>query len=480
MNNILFIMADQLRADALGFIKKFPVKTPNIDKLAEQGTVFENAYCANPVCVPARASLMTGVYSYDHGVYYNDQNWPDDMDTLPRSLANNCYYTVHIGKKHIFPERKSIGFDKLILGTKDEHFCKRLKSRLLNANITGGWHTPDKLEAAYPNKPTNTPIQEYESVLHTNNALHELDLIKQRRECGPDGNEPFFMKVSYLKPHSPCNPPEPYFSMYAPKDLPPPTANEGEVAAYPAQLKTWYDIWNQMDEERVLKHRAQYLGCVTLIDEQIGRLIQKLKDMGVYENTLIVFTSDHGDGLCDHHLQQKGFFYESMSKTPFIFSGPSIPKDKVVKENVSHIDLFPTLIDYCGLEMPRLRDKSGRFIYPDVRERDAMSLIPYFCDQQEVNPDRVVISENAIFGQRFMLKKGDIKVNYYINPDADNEFDYYNLAEDPDEMNNKGKSFSLDDMDHDMRRAFDKVLAHTKKHQSGHYYFQGKVRPMFT
>jgi arylsulfatase len=479
MNNILFIMADQLRADALGFMKKLPVKTPNIDKLAERGTVFTNAYCTNPVCVPSRASLMTGVYSYDHGVYYNDQPWPDEMKTLPGQLSDNCYATVHVGKKHIWPERKAIGFDKLVLDSNETPFRRRYwKEKKQKA--APSWHTLDQLEPSFPLKPEDKPLAETTPVTRTDQALHELDLLTQRRECTAEGNEPFFLKLSYSKPHGPCHPPEPYFSMYDPNDFPPPVATEEELARFPAQLRTWYDIWNQLDDERKLKHRAQYYGCVTLVDDQIGRVIQKLEELGLYDNTLIVLTSDHGDAMCDHHLQQKAFFYDCMAKVPFIFSGPGIPEGHTVDENVSHIDLFPTLMDYCALDMPRRRSADGKLIYADAEERDAVSLIPYFCGEEEVQPDRIVISENAMFGQRFMLKKGAIKVNVYVNADGTMEFDYYDLNADPNELDNKGPDFTMDDFEPDMRAECERVLARMAEHADGHFYFQGKVRPMFT
>jgi len=478
MNNILFIMADQIRFDALGFMHKFPVKTPNIDRLAENGAVFNNAYCSNPLCVPARASIMTGVNSYDHGVYYNDQNWPDEMATFADKLAKNCYYTTLIGKTHFFPPRKSAGFQKMVLPEDYSHYLK--KRELAKKRIPGSVSDLDSLNRAYPIEPTDTPFERYRPVYYTDRAIHELDLISRRRECDDQGNEPFLMKVSYSLPHTPCNPPEPYFSMYQPEDLPPPVATEQELNHFSLQMKEFYKIWNQMDPERLLKNRAQYFGCVTLIDEQIGRILDKLEEAGVYDNTLIILTADHGDHLCDHHLQQKASFYEASVRVPLIFAGPGIPKAKVVEENVSHIDVFPTLMDFCHLAMPRRRDASGNLIYRDTDESDAMSLMPYFSDQDEVNPDRIIISENAIRGQRFMLKKGDTKINYYVNPDAENEWDYYDLQDDPDELNNRGRSFSVHDLEPDMREQFDKVLEKSRRHASGHYYFQGKVRPMFT
>jgi len=473
-------MLDQLRFDALGHLKTFPVKTPNIDALAASGTSFDNAYCSNPVCVPARASIMTGVNSYEHGVYYNDQSWPENMETFADKLAKNCYYTTLIGKTHFFPKNRSAGFQKAVLPESHAYYLEKRglgkKPKRTEASVSN----LDSLNLAYPIEPTNVPLEHYRPIYYTDKAIKELELIAQGRECHDEGDEPFLMKLSYLLPHTPCNPPEPYFSMYGKDDIPAPNATKNELEHFSTQMKKFHAIWDQMDEERLLKNRAQYFGCVTLIDDMIGRVIQKLKDLNIYDNTLIILTSDHGDHLCDHHLQQKGSFYECSAKIPLIFSGPGIPKGKVVHENVSHIDLFPTIMEYCQLSMPKLRDPSGKFIYPDTYESDNMSLMPYFSSDEPVNPERIIISENAMQGQRFMLKKGDVKINCYINKDGKNEFDYYNVKDDPNEQNNMGKSFSVDDLEPDMKEQYEKILEQTKKLESGHYYFQNKVRPMFT
>lgn len=479
MNNILFVMSDQFRADALGLMNRFPVKTPNLDRLAGEGTRFNNAYCANPVCCPARASLMTGCYSYDHGVYYNDQNFPRSMETLPGMLAENGYYTVHIGKKHIHPERRAIGFHKLVLKQKAAPFGRRQGGA--NTASVGSWHAVDALNRGYPVEPSTQPLEAFEPVVCVETAMHELDWIRERRDCTATGSEPFFMKVSLSKPHNPCNPPEPYFSMYAPEDLPPPVATDDEISRFSPQLKQWYDIWKQMDPDRLLRHRAQYFGTVTLVDAQIGRLIAKLEQLGIRENTLIVFTADHGDALCDHHLQQKAFFYDPMVRVPFIFAGPGIPDGQVVEENVSHIDLFPTVADFCGLRMPMRRNSTGTLIYPDCEEGDARTLAPYFLNPgQPVEPNRIVIAENAMFGQRLMLKQGTTKVNTYVEANAHLRFDRYDLAADPDELDNQGVGMDSDDLTPELRQGLAQVLDKQAGHRDRHYYFQGKVRPFFT
>lgn len=478
MNNVLFIMCDQLRADALGFVGKFPVKTPNIDKLAEEGTVFSNAYCANPVCVPSRASIMTGTPSYENGVYYNDQPWPDSMQTFADVMRDNSFYTTLIGKTHFQPKRRSGGFQRMVHVS--DHGAYLQSKGVTEKRRPGKVSDADALKRAYPIEPTTVPLEHYKPVYLTDQAIHELERVTERRECGPLGVEPFLMKLSYTKPHSPCNPPEPYFSMYQPEDLPAPARSDEERATFSKQYQEWVGIWDQLEDERVLKHRAQYFGCVTLVDDMIGRVVDKLKELGIYDNTLIIFTSDHGDHLCDHHSQQKAFLYDCSTKVPLIFRGPGIPAGKVVEEEVSQIDLSPTILDYCQLLLPERRDPDGNLIYCNHKERESRSLMPYFQQDGPVDPEYIVVSENAMHGQHFMMKRGNLKINVYVYKDGSKEFDVFHLDKDPDELHNQGKDFTEDDMPDDFRAVYEKVLAKQARHADGWYFFQDKVRPMYT
>lgn len=479
MKNILFLMMDQCRFDAFGFMGKFPVETPHIDSLARSGTVFDNAYCANPLCVPSRASIMTGLYSYDHGIYYNDQNWSDSLPTYAGELGANGYYTAMLGEGDFRPPRKTGGYQKAILSGDYSAYIKALGYG--RKPLQGKVSEKDYLNRAYPNEPTNIPLEHYSSVFWADRAEHELDLIAQRRECGPGGFEPFLLKLSFPKPHSPCDQPEPYFSKVKAEDMPPPVRSEREIPLFGKHLRKEYETWRQLDNERALKHRAQYFGSLHLVDEMIGRVLQKLRDLGLYENTLIVLTGDHGDMLCDHYLQQKGIFFEPAVRVPMIFSGPGIPAGRRVRENVSTIDLRPTLLDYCGLYMPRRRDPSGRLIYTDQEESDGISLIPYFSETQEaVAPERIIVAENAVCGQKIMLKQGDCKVNYYVNKDGPDEIECYDLHKNPDEMNYLCDPCTVDSLAPEMRAALERVLEKSRRHAHRFYYFQNKVRPLFT
>ena len=480
MRNILFITADQLRWDALGFEGVFPVRTPNIDRLARHGTVFENAYCSNPLCVPARASIMTGRYCADTGIYYNSREWDERLATIPGELGANGYYSVAVGKMHFRPRRANRGFAKRTADNSLDYpgYLRRkgYKVRQKKRRGDGSIHNDEAIWDEYTHQASELPVEDYVTGYTVDKALHELDLIGDRRECTPGGNEPFFMWLSFIKPHTPCDPPEPYFSMYDPDDLPPPVRNEQERAAFPKTKKRFENNWKVLTDDVIRKLRAQYLGNVTLIDDQLGRVFDKLDEMGIADNTLIIFSSDHGDHLGDHHLQQKGFFYDCSARVPLIFYGPDIPAGKVIRENVSHIDLLPTLLDYCQLTQPKVHDPAGDLIYRYADFGDAVSLMPAFREGEQLDPDRVVVSESGVHGQQIMLKQGSMKYNYYP---GNGEIERFDLVEDPDELHDTGKGLTLEALPDKVREKLQEMLRRTRRYHGTWYTHGDRLYKMF-
>ncbi|MHC4873059.1 MAG: sulfatase family protein [Planctomycetota bacterium] len=469
MRNILLITADQLRYDCLGYRGVFPVKTPNLDKLAADGTIFENTYCSNPLCVPARASIMNGKNCYDHGVYYNDQGWSDELDTIPGVLSKNGYHTVSVGKMHFMPARKHYGFDKRIADNSTDH-KNYLERKGLSENKPPIKSKQDAYDWTFRDVPTDLPDEDYLPFYVTESAVNELDLINHRRNCHPGGNEPFFMWLSYLLPHVPCTPPEPYFSMYKPEDMPPLIKSEEELNTFSRQVTGWKDEWSFITDEHAQKLRAQYLGCITLVDDMIGKVIDKLKELGLYDNTLIVFTSDHGDYMGDHYMQQKAFFHDCSSRIPFFFTGPDVGKGKVVHELVSQIDLLPTILDYCGL----ILEQKG--IEVDITTSDAIS-IKGALEGGELSKDRTMISESGILGYSVMMRQGTTKINFYEDT---GEVDIFDLENDPHELNNLGKDKTVNDIPGHFQKVLKDILRKIDKHRDMTYYHNGKRREMFS
>jgi arylsulfatase len=473
MRNILFITADQFRADCLGSAGVFNVRTPNLDALVEEGASFSNAYCSYPMCVPARASLMNGLYNCDNGVYYNDQGWDDTLRTLPGELSANGYHSVAVGKMHFRPDRKYYGFDKRCADSGTDY---QLYLQRNGIEKDGPQNELERKYYTFKTRPTTVPLEHYLPVYITDRAISELDLITSRRDCQPGGNEPFFMWHSFLLPHTPCDPPEPYFSMYDPNDIPPPVRDEKELASFSPEVKRWHEGWHFMDDEWVRKMRAQYLACCTLVDDQIGRVINHLKKLDIYDNTLIVFSSDHGDYMGDHSMMQKAFFHDCSARVPLVFRGPDIPSGQVIEENVSHIDLMETLLDYTDLKMKHKDDVGGKKIVLGEEQGDGVSMLSAF-DGTGLDPERVVVSESGIHGLSVMLKHRDMKYVYYYDSES---FDYFNLTEDPDELNNLGAGVTRDSLPPPVSEMLASVLERAGKHRDQSYYFKGKIRPMFT
>jgi arylsulfatase len=473
MRNILFITADQLRYDALGHVGTFPVKTPTLDRLAERGTRFENAYCSNPLCVPARASIMTGTYCCDTGVYYNDQPWDEALDTIPGVLGRNGYYTVACGKRHFRPRGACRGFDKRMADNSDD-YPRYLAAKGLSPQPStrpgrdGSPHYPPLIKHEMQQDKATVPLEDYVTVYTSNEAIAELRRINQRRDCTPLGNEPFFMWLSYIKPHSPCDPPPPYDTMYDPRDLPPPVKSDEELAGF-CREKLWYKShWDCLSEDDILKFRARYLGNVTLLDEQIGRVLDALDALGIADNTLIVFSSDHGEHMGDHHFMQKSFFYDCSAKVPFIFSGPGVAEGKTVSQSVSQIDLLATLRDYTDLAMPHITEDTGRPVYAESDFGDARSLLPALKPDGTLPDDRVILCESGVHGLHIMARRGNQKYNYYYDS---RRIEWFDLDEDPDELHDKGQGMSLDDVPADCRAALQDILNRAGAYHGKPYVF---------
>jgi arylsulfatase A-like enzyme len=469
MRNILFITMDQIRYDALGFLGVFPVKTPNLDALAARGTVYENTYCSSPLCVPSRASIMTGKYPCDLNVYYNDQAWDESLPTLPGELSKNGYFSVGVGKMHFRPSRKYFGFDKRCADNYTDYLLHLERHGIAHDQAQNEFEEERGLD--YSTRPSSIPLEHYRPVYTTDRAIHELDLIASRRECKPGGNEPFFMWYSFLLPHTPCMSPEPYFSMYSPEDMPAPVRDEKELDSFAPPVQRWRDFWRFIDDERIAKLRAQYMGCITLVDEQIGRVIDHLKKLELYDNTLIVFTSDHGDYLGDHFMQQKGFFHDCSSKVPLIIAGPDVPVNKRISGNASLIDLMPTLLSYCGLEYRHYDDASRTSILLDAESTDGVNLL------EDIDPERVVVSESGIHGLSIMLRHRDIKIVYY---DQTQQFDRFDLAVDPNELDNTGAGLTMENLPEPFAAELRSVLGRLAPYREKSYFFKSKIRPMFT
>lgn len=346
--NILFLMSDQHRFDCVGAYGNRAIHTPNLDRIGAEGIRFQHAYSTTPTCTPARAALLTGLGPWRNGLLgYGrvGQKYPTE---LPSALAQAGYYTMGIGKMHWHPQRNAHGFNQMLLDESGRVESPGFRSDYrswfwsqapnLNPDETGiGWNDHRSREYALPERlhPTRWTAD---------TAVHFLEEYS--------GRQPFFLKVSFARPHSPYDPPGRWMKHYADADLP--KAKVGAWASkYAPRNTSADDLWHgDLGEEQVRRSRQGYYGSVSFLDEQVGRILESLEKRGWLEQTLIVFTSDHGDMTGDHHLWRKSYAYEASAHIPFLVRPPSgmisAPRGQVREEPVEIRDLLPTFLAVAG------------------------------------------------------------------------------------------------------------------------------------
>lgn len=381
--NIVLIMTDQMRGDALGIAGHPDVKTPYLDSLAAKGVMFDHAYSACPSCVPARAALHTGMKQENHKrVGYQDMvdwNYPH---TMAGELTKAGYYTQCVGKMHVHPLRNLMGFHNIELHDGYLHAYRDPEvSWYESQKQADDYFYWLKNELGAEADVTDTGLEcnswvsrpwIYEEKYHPTNwvSTRAIDFLRRR-----DTAKPFFLMASYLRPHPPFDAPKHYFELYQNKALRTPALGDWEEReeAYkklPRLGRIYDSSTGPVDPELVRQAQIGYYACITHLDHQIGRLLQALVEYKVMDNTVILFTSDHGEELCDHHLFRKSRPYEGSSRIPMILSGPTSiiqgQPGSLCHSVVELRDVMPTLIELSGGEIPETVD--GRSMMPLVKD----------------------------------------------------------------------------------------------------------------
>lgn len=366
--NILFLMADQHRGDSLRADGNSRIDTPNLDRLAREGVRFTSAYSSTPTCTPARACLLTGLSPWNHGMLAYGRIANQYPYEMPRALGEAGYYTFAIGKLHYSPQRNLHGFRGALL---DE--SGRVESKDFRSDYRAWFASeapnldPDATGVGFNDYNARAYVlpERLHPTAWTGRAAAEFIASYQRAE-------PFFLKVSFARPHSPYDPPQRWMDRYLKAELP--GASVGQWAAeYEARNSEKNDIWRgRMPEAEVRNSRAGYYGSISFIDEQVGRIVEALERRGMLENTLIVYTSDHGDMTGDHNLWRKSYAYEASARVPMLMRWPagmvSERRGRVLAQPVELRDLFPTFLDAAGAGTPA-RALDGRSLLDLARGR---------------------------------------------------------------------------------------------------------------
>lgn len=374
-------MTDQLRGDCLGCMGHPNVKTPFLDTLAARGTLFDRAYSSCPTCIPARAALHTGMAQEHHGRvgYADGVAWNYDH-TMAGELSAAGYYTQCVGKMHVHPLRNLLGYDHVELHDGYLHYYRYSDVPWYESQKVADdymhWLKNEKgidADVIDTGMECNSWVARpwmYEEQSHPTNWVtgRAVDFLRRR-----DRSKPFFLTVSYLRPHPPFDAPKYYFDMYNAMDIKPPAVGDWENSDDLAKAGRIFDSGTgPADPELIRQAQVGYYACITHLDHQIGRLLQALVDDKCYEDSMILFTSDHGEQLCDHHLFRKAMPYEGSAHIPMIISGPGTRgadgSGQVCHALVELRDVMPTVLDMAGAQIPSNVD--GKSMMPMTRDLD--------------------------------------------------------------------------------------------------------------
>jgi len=434
--------------------------TPNLDRLVEEGVAFTDCHVTAPSCAPSRASLFTGYYPHTTGIYENSDRW---TSSWVEDLSESGYYTVNVGKMHSAPYDTPMGFD--------ERYEVENKDRYLGDVPAGEPPLPG--EKFY--------LDEWDR------ALHARGLVKQQRafyrqwddyeerlgafewelpeDAHPDAfvgefatqwldrmpklDRPLFMEIGFPGPHPPYDPPPRLAEEYMNRDLPMPKLSEADLEGQPEPMRALREHHQEIDhdsvthdpdadEERLHRQRAYYYANVALIDEQVGKLLDALEANG-YEDTVVVFTSDHGEMLTDHGHIQKWTMYDEVTRVPAMVWSPGRFGPDTVEDLISLFDLGPTVLELADA--------------PVDDSMEAESLVPALEGSDDWTGRDIVFAEHARTGileaTEFMtmVRTDDWKLVHFVDHDDGQLFD---LNEDPEETDDRWNDPAVQDVRRDL------------------------------
>jgi choline-sulfatase len=354
--NVLLLMTDQHRFDVLGCMGNPTIETPNLDRIAAEGTVFRTAYTACPSCIPARAILMTGMNQWHTGILGMGQGQSgmgtNFKHTIPGELDKAGYYTKGVGKMHFFPQRSLNGFHHIELDEsrrrQDPDFCSDYE-QWFNDHKDGDYGMSDGRDwNGWEGRPYDNP-----DFLHPSfwTVDRSIQFLKDR-----DRSKPFFLKTSFARPHSPYDALPEYFEKYDQRDLPMAAIGDwAHIHDDKSQVDNPAAWHGTMSDEQIHNARAGYYGNVDHIDVEIGRLLNEMERQGILDDTLILFTADHGDMLGDHNMWRKTYAYEGSAHIPMLVRLPKDMQDNISPESDKPVmlrDIMPTILDVLGLNIP--------------------------------------------------------------------------------------------------------------------------------
>jgi arylsulfatase len=476
--NILCLVTDQQRYDHLECYGNLVLRTPNIDRVAHTGVRFARAYVNNPLCMPGRATWFTGLTPRGHGVRTNGIQLCRDLPTVPAALTEAGYRTHAVGKLHLnafttprgvdpdaldplhYPESRQMWdggrISKLPMpyyGLQSVDFCGG------HGNWAWGEHVnwlkrkhPDAVPLLAPQSGTPSPTGADQSwtmalpqELHANRwvADRAIDFLHDQA----NSDQPFFLWCSFPDPHHPFCPPEPWASLYDSSDIPLPTRREGELDDLAPFFRQIYGqslqlsgrrAPTQMRDDQIREIIARTYGMISFVDQEVGRVLDEVEELGLREDTVICFLSDHGDMMGDHWLINKGpFHFEGLLRAPFLWSWPGrFPQGLVTHGLASFLDFAPTVLDLCGVPIPEGEVPAAPEAPLAPPPWPGRSLVPQLRGESDALQHAVLVENDEDYlGLRLRtLVTDQYKLTVYPGQPYGELFD---LKEDPGELHNR-------------------------------------------
>jgi arylsulfatase len=413
--NLVIIKADELRFDALSCAGNSMVKTPNIDRLAEHGVNFNNAFCVSPLCVPSRVSFFTGQYVNTHKGISNGQKDHIGLDqtALPQLMKEAGYATALCGKNHAFQHAYcDRWFD---IREEYTHWGKiHGEIRINDEKVSEYRHNDQRPEFSNFGPAGGYPLLG-EGLIEGAEPFDEKECMTWRiaedsvKFVSEHRDEPFFLHMSFPDPHWPNTVCEPYYSMIAPESIPDLEAFPMDWTGHPFKhfvqsQACGYDHYTEAERKRIL---ATCYGQIMFIDKAVGMLLDELDAQGLTDNTLIIFTSDHGDfNGCYGLIGKTGGFMDTLLRIPLIISGPDIPAGKKSSAMLSNIDVLPSIMELMGMKIPE--SVQGRSVLPSIKDQKITHRKAVFAEvgSSVVPPPPIPIEEYASYNRMRTEKDG--------------------------------------------------------------------------
>jgi choline-sulfatase len=442
--NILFIMADQMAAPLMPFHDPAsPLKLPNLTRLAAEGVLFESAYCNSPLCAPSRFTLVSGQLPSKIGAYDNAAEFPADVPTYAHYLRRLGYCTALSGKMHFCGPDQLHGYEE------------RLTSDIYPADFgwAVNWDEPDLRPSWYHNM---SSVLQAGPCVRTNQLDFDEEVVFKAQQYlydhvrGDDGR-PFCLTVSMTHPHDPYTITREFWDLYEDTDIPLPrqTYADAEQDPHAQRLLKVIDLWGKpLPQDKIRDARRAYFGACSYIDANVGKLLRTLEACGLAEDTLVVFSGDHGDMLGERGLWYKMHWFEMAARVPLLVHAPKRFAARRVAASVSTVDLLPTLVELAGGELEPGLPLDGRSLLPHLEGRGG---------HDEVFGEYMA---EGTHGPLMMIRRGAYK---FVHSEQDPPL-LYDLSRDPGERENLADSPDhqnlLRDFTKEARRRWDMPAIH--------------------